>query len=168
MSVGGRWQNAIYVCIIQIFVNPLCYLLLQAFHQNEQSANTTLTQSDALMHCGANDCQDPELVDENINKYVPNQAATFILLGSMILLCCIAVTLHICFLPSVKVFQFDESDSSSQNKKVRVFDLAFYNLYISLDLVLLIYRFHDLMVIYVWITRIFMNHVRQDEALIDA
>ncbi|XP_039259991.2 protein unc-93 homolog A-like [Styela clava] len=68
------------------------------FHQNE----THEVFQNMFQHCGANDCQDVEVVEETIEKYTPTDNIKLIILISFLLLICLLpIIVHVIVLPNV-------------------------------------------------------------------
>ena len=73
-------------------------------------------------YCGANDCQDAEIVEESIEKYVPNNTTLYIITGSFLLMMVLGMVGHIILIPDMSLADCNELSNSetkiiSQDKK---------------------------------------------------
>nr|XP_039273946.1 protein unc-93 homolog A-like [Styela clava] len=93
---SGYFFTCIQFC--QIFGNLVVYAVLYAFVDSESNNtqntgnNFTTTQSysesDNLMFCGSNDCQDSTAVDESLNQYVPTKNVSLTILITILTFMC--------------------------------------------------------------------------------
>ena len=75
-----------------------------------ENATTSLLPVDIYQYCGANDCQDAEIVEESIDQYVPtNKVALYVLTGCLVLLMIFGLIAHIVLLPEILFSDFNES-----------------------------------------------------------
>jgi len=74
--------------------------------------NITATfQSSIYQYCGANDCQNAEIVEESIDQYVPtNQITLYVLTGSFLVIMMIGLICHIIFLPEMLFSEFNQTE----------------------------------------------------------
>lgn len=127
----------------------VAYIVLYAFNDKIPANSTTfdtnvtslpgLTASaslDEFYYCGANDCQDVDVVTENIDQYVPtNQITIYILIGILAAMCVLTQIIHISLLPDLGSYvkrqkkavdgQLDERTRKTNNEqqdKQRSFD----------------------------------------------
>lgn len=97
----------------KIFGNLVSYAALYAFnkpisHNTTTSAVlpsnvTTVVNESAIVdeyrYCGANDCQDPDIVNENLDQYQPIPAALYSLMGILSIMALIAILMHALLIP---------------------------------------------------------------------
>ncbi|XP_039258009.2 protein unc-93 homolog A-like [Styela clava] len=70
-----------------------------------QQSNTTWNPTDPYQYCGVDDCQDPTVVSESIDQYVPpDKTSIYILIFSASALTIISILLHAFVYPGLGVF----------------------------------------------------------------
>ena len=75
-----------------------------------ENATTFSIPIDIYQYCGANDCQDAEIVEESIDQYVPmNEVVLYVLTGCFVLLMIFGLIAHIVLLPEILFSDFNES-----------------------------------------------------------
>nr|XP_039258004.1 UNC93-like protein [Styela clava] len=56
-------------------------------------------------HCGVQDCQDPEIIENNINQYVPpDKISTYILVSAACAVSLVSLIIHACVYPGIGKF----------------------------------------------------------------
>ena len=63
-------------------------------------------------YCGANDCQDAEIVEESIDQYVSNNTTLHIITGSFLLMMVLGMVDHIVLIPDMSLADCNELSNS--------------------------------------------------------
>jgi len=85
----------------QVFGNLLSWSIL---YSGASSANTNETSSPDLSVCGINDCQDPNITEQNIGQYEPASDITlYATIGSLGLLCFLSTVISLIFIPPLNI-----------------------------------------------------------------
>ena len=77
------------------------------FHINNVSI---LQEANPYQYCGANDCQDQEIIEESIDQYVPqNPFAVYIIIGSFLLMVVLGMICHIKMVPEMPLSSYNSA-----------------------------------------------------------
>ena len=74
-------------------------------------------------YCGANDCQNVEIVSESIDSYVPTNPMTmYVLTGCLLLLMALGMISHLILIPEMSFSFFNETEDKGDADKLASFD----------------------------------------------
>ena len=72
---------------------------------------------DRLEYCGASDCQDETVIQENIDQYVPSSIALYVVGGCFLLVMCIGMAIHVFLMPDMlpSSYNFKEDEKNNED-----------------------------------------------------
>ncbi|XP_039257648.2 protein unc-93 homolog A-like [Styela clava] len=123
----------------RIFTSILSYAILYSTRSDIENTTTNstvglfngTTMMNNYEHCGANDCQNPNVTKKFLNNYVPpNAISVYSLMGAFILVALCAIGLHAKFLVNSEVknvtkpTEIDESEDVSVDKTTKKIDVS--------------------------------------------
>ena len=79
----------------------------------DSNGTSSSSIEDEFMFCGANDCQNEEVVSDSIDNYVPpNPITKYVLTGSLLALVLVGMIAHLLLIPNMPFYFFNEAASS--------------------------------------------------------
>ncbi|XP_039270075.2 protein unc-93 homolog A-like [Styela clava] len=148
-----QFQSRFYCLneLVQIIGNGLSYAILYSTSRQSQdkvyanikdnftSANITADTDKYYQHCGANDCQELAVVQDNIDQYIPpNKASLYIFISVAALLAVFAIITHWVIYPGVGPFSEKLANIKTMVEKEVVLDHNSFNCKDSKDMVFLL------------------------------